>query len=121
MTSRRLALVIGSQCPAVGQLPFLPGDVGPVALAGLPPPQQLVMRLRDLLISGPGECTPVGVKGQSGPGLLLNPTKPMADAALPYAAPGSGISTPDGSDVAQLACDGSVSPVADQWPSWAFS
>jgi len=34
--------------------------------------------------------------------------------------PCSGISTPDGSDVAQLTCDGSVSPVADQWPSWAF-
>ena len=82
MTSRRLALVIGSQCAALDQLSFLPADAGPVEIGRLPGPQRLLVRLRDLLVAGPGECTAVEVAGQSDPGLLLNPTKATADAAL---------------------------------------
>ncbi|MDQ3764494.1 MAG: tetratricopeptide repeat protein, partial [Actinomycetota bacterium] len=80
--SRRLALVIGSQCPALGTLSFLPAGAGPVELGGLPEPQRLLVRLRDLLVDGPGQCAPVLVPDQSGPGLLLNPAKASADAAL---------------------------------------
>jgi hypothetical protein len=82
MTSPRLALVIGSQCAALDQLSFLPADAGPVEIGRLPGPQRLLVRLRDLLVAGPGECTAVEVAGQSDPGLLLNPTKATADAAL---------------------------------------
>ena len=82
MTSRRLALVIGSQCSALAQRSFLPAQPGPVAVDQLLEPQRLLVRLRDLLVAGPGECTAVEVAGQSDPGLLLNPTKATADAAL---------------------------------------
>jgi hypothetical protein len=82
VVSRRLALVIGSQCPALGTLSFLPAGPGPVELVGLAQPQRLLVRLRELLVDGPGECAPVPVPEQSAPGLLLNPTKAGADAAL---------------------------------------
>jgi tetratricopeptide (TPR) repeat protein len=82
MSERRLALVIGSQCQALGPLPFLPEGPGPVQLEALRPEQRLVAELRDLLTDGPGGCAPVRVDGESAPGLLVNPTKAMADAAL---------------------------------------
>jgi transposase-like protein len=82
VVSRRLALVIGSQCPALGMLSFLPAGSGPVELAGLADSQRLLVRLWELLVAGVGECAPVLVPGQSGPGLLFNPTKAIADAAL---------------------------------------
>jgi len=44
MTSRRLALVIGSQCAALGRLSFLPADAGPVEVGRLPGPQRLPQR-----------------------------------------------------------------------------
>jgi len=82
VASRRLALVVGSQCPALGQLSFLPPGAGPLDVQQLPIGQRLLIRLRDLLVDGPGECAPVEVVGQSQPGLLLNPTAATADAAL---------------------------------------
>ena len=82
MSKRRLALVIGSQCQALSPLSFLPEGPGPVQLEGLRPEQQGVAVLRDLLVDGPGGCAPVQVDGESAPGLLVNPTKAMADAAL---------------------------------------
>jgi NACHT domain len=82
MGGGRLALVIGSQCSALAQLSFLPAQPGPVAVDQLPEPQRLLVRLRDLLVAGPGECAPVEVPGQSASGLLVNPTKVTADAAL---------------------------------------
>lgn len=78
----RLALVIGAQCAALDPLPFLPPEAGDVALGALPAEQSLLMRLGGLLIDGPGECAPAEVDGQAAPGLLLNPTQAVADAAL---------------------------------------
>ena len=82
MSERRLALVIGSQCQALGPLSFLPEGPGPVQLEALRPEQRLVLGLRDLLVDGPGGCAPVRVDGEFAPGLLVNPTKVAADAAL---------------------------------------
>ena len=82
MGKRRLALVIGSQCQALSSLSFLPDGPGPVQLTALRPEQRLVAGLRDLLVDGPGECAPVRVDGESAPGLLVNPLKEVADAAL---------------------------------------
>ncbi|WP_175542876.1 tetratricopeptide repeat protein, partial [Actinopolymorpha cephalotaxi] len=83
MGDRRLVLVVGSQCAALGRpLSFLPDAPGPVEPAGLPARQRLVLGLLDLLVDGPGGCAPVSVKCESAPGLLLNPTKAVADAAL---------------------------------------
>ena len=83
MSERRLALVIGSQCQALRALSFLPEGPRPVRLEALRPEQRLVAELRDLLlVDGPGGCAPVRVDGESAPGLLVNPTKAMADAAL---------------------------------------
>ena len=82
MGSRRLVLVIGSQCAALGSLPFLPAGVGPIELTRLRGPQTLLVELRNLLVRGPGGCAPVDVEGQSSQGLLLNPTKAIADAAV---------------------------------------
>jgi tetratricopeptide (TPR) repeat protein len=81
---RRLALVVGSQCPALGELSFLPSDPGPVDVSGLSTEQRLLVDLRDLLVDGPGECDPVedGIEGLCEPGLLLNPTAAQAAAAL---------------------------------------
>jgi hypothetical protein len=79
---RRLALVVGSQCAALPALSFLPAGPGPVVVPELAERQALTVRLRDLLVDGPGECAPVLVDGQSEPGLLLNPTRARADAAL---------------------------------------
>src|SRR6478672_6496972 len=78
---RRLVLVVGSQCAALGSLSFLPPDLGPV-VEELPAHQRLVADLRDLMVDGPGGCSPVRVEGESAPGLLLNPTQQVADAAL---------------------------------------
>ena len=82
MSERRLALVIGSQCQALGPSSFLPEGPGPARLETLRPEQRLVVELRDLLVDGPGECAPVRVDDECAPGLLINPTKAMADAAL---------------------------------------
>ena len=83
MGERRLALVIGSQCPALRRpLSFLPEGQGPVRLEALRPEQRLAAGLLDLLVDGPGRCAPVRVEGESAPGLLVNPTKVIADAAL---------------------------------------
>ena len=82
MGEQRLALVIGSQCQALGSMSFLPEGPGPVQLEALRPKQRLVVGLRDLLVDGPGRCAPVRVRGTSAPGLLVNPTKAVADAAL---------------------------------------
>ncbi len=82
MSERRLALVIGSQCQALSPLSFLPEGPGPVQLEALPPEQRMAVGLRDLLVDGPGGCAPVRVDGESAPGLLVNPTKAVADAAL---------------------------------------
>ena len=83
MSERRLALVIGSQCQALRALSFLPEGPRPVRLEALRSEQRLVAELRDLLlVDGPGGCAPVRVDGESAPGLLVNPTKAMADAAL---------------------------------------
>jgi len=79
---RRLALVVGSQCEALDQLEFLPVGPGPVEVSSLTDDQQLVPRLRDLLVDGPGGCAPVRCDGESQPGLLLNPTQEVADNAL---------------------------------------
>ena len=82
MAEQRLVLVIGSQCQALGPLSFLPEGQGPAQLERLRREQRLVVRLRDLLVDGPGGCAPVRVGGESAPGLLVNPTKEVADAAL---------------------------------------
>jgi Tetratricopeptide repeat/NACHT domain len=82
MGDRRLALVIGSQCEALGALSFLPEGSAPVPLDGLPAPRRLVVDLWQLLVEGPGGCAPVRVEGEWAPGLLINPTKVVADAAL---------------------------------------
>jgi tetratricopeptide (TPR) repeat protein len=82
MGGQRLVLVIGSQCQALHPVSFLPGGQGPVQLEGLRPEQRLVVELRDLLVDGPGRCAAVRVDGESAPGLLINPTKAVADAAL---------------------------------------
>ena len=82
MGDRRLVLVIGSQCEARGSLSFLPEGPGPVQLEGLRPAQRLIIELRNLLVDGPGGSAPVRVGGESAPGLLVNPTKAVADAAL---------------------------------------
>ena len=81
MADRRLVLVIGSQCPALPPLSFLPQGC-PARLEELRPEQRLVVELRDLLVEGPGRCAPVQVDGEFVPGLLVNPTKAVADAAL---------------------------------------
>ena len=76
-----MVLVVGSQCAALGSLSFLPPDPNPV-VEELPAHQRLVADLRDLMVDGPGGCSPVRVDGESAPGLLLNPTQQVADAAL---------------------------------------
>jgi energy-coupling factor transporter ATP-binding protein EcfA2 len=77
-------LVIGAQCEALGELSWLPPGPGPVDVTGLGSKQRLLVELRDLLVSGPGECSPVsdGIDGLSMPGLLLNPTAAQASAAV---------------------------------------
>jgi hypothetical protein len=82
VVTRRLVLVVGSQCEALDQLSFLPDGAGPHDLGSLPPPKRLVGDLHHLLVEGPGGCRPVHVRGESQPGLLLNPTHEVAEAAL---------------------------------------
>src|SRR5450759_4083224 len=90
-TSRSLSRInsrcpIGNCCTSRGPAPGGRNDncpnAGPRDVQQLPRGQRLLIRLRDLLVDGPGECAPVEVVGQSQPGLLLNPTAATADAAL---------------------------------------
>jgi hypothetical protein len=79
---RRIALVVGSQCAALPGLSFLPsGGPGP-GVAPLGDEGSLVVRLRDLLVAGPGGFDPLAVEGVTAPGLLVNPTQAQADAVL---------------------------------------
>src|SRR6266851_4679823 len=87
--ARRLALLVASQCQNMLDLPFLP----PKRLAHeldereLSEDRRLILELRTLLVDGPGWWRPV-THGEEeepavlAPGLLVNPTRAQADAAL---------------------------------------
>ena len=80
---RRLLLFVASQCDEMAELSFLPPSSNSITrIDQIPDHRRLVLDLYELLTDGPGECSPVDVVGGLLPGLLINPTRDTADAAL---------------------------------------
>jgi Tetratricopeptide repeat/AAA domain len=84
--TRRRALIVASQCQNMIELEFLPPKGASVS-KDLPPERRLVLELQELIVGGPGGCQPAkhGEEAEPAvwaPGLLVNPTRIQADAAL---------------------------------------